>query len=157
MSQCAVCNAEDIDELEEVGRQAMAGDISWRKAAEVSGRTRQSLKTHMESHVLAQVEKSANDEFEAMVEQAISELAIKFASAPPELKADYLVAMHNLRGLKDTKPSQQNLIAAMRAVNEVIQMKQNTALMFQFARAAFNAAPKPAELEQPVIDVEEVE
>ena len=53
------------------------------------------------------------------------------------MKPLFAVAIRNLRGLGDTKPSQQHLIQALKTIQEMTGMKQEQRMMLQFAEAMF--------------------
>lgn len=160
--ECSTCNFDRLDELEEQGQLALDGKRSWNSLSEEFGLTRQSIKNHMEKHWTPAP--TATDEalapFDASIAQTIEELMGQMAIAPPELKPMYAVAIQNLRGLHETKASQQNLISALKAITEVTGMKMEQQLMLQFAQARFGLAkPAPvAALPEPdLIEVESEE
>lgn len=147
MSSCATCNASTQALLEDIGVRALEGSISWREAARQAGLTHhQGLKNHMESHFIQQAEASVEAEFDGLIEQALWELQDRMRHAPTELKPLFAVQIQNMRGLKDTKPSQQNLIHASKAIQEILGMKVEQRLMLEFARAAFPGATATPEL-----------
>lgn len=166
MDNCRACNSEDRDRIEALGFEALEGRTSWRKAAADAGYSHHAgLKSHMENHFRRP---QADDvEFEmnwsALVSPALEGLKAQMAVSPPELAALLAVAMHNLLGLQETKPSQANLVGALKAVNEVTGMKMEQRLLLEFSQAAhtagfFKEAPKALEAGNPgYIDAEAVE
>ena len=152
MSACAVCNADDIEDIEEVGHLALAGGISWSEASRRTGRTLQSLKNHMLRHVVAVAESEkesfsakVEDDLDVEIEKSAAELLQQARLAPPELKAFYLAAVKNLRELKNTKPSQQHLLAALKGIHEVTGMSLQNQMMMRFMQVGFEPAPKQVE------------
>jgi hypothetical protein len=96
----------------------------------------------MERHYVAATQRAVaglDDELAATIE----ELTAEMRSAPATIKPLYAVAIQNLKGLADTKASQQNLIVALRTIHEVTGMKQQQNLMLTFARQMFGTAPAP--------------
>lgn len=166
MSQdrCSICNHDERDELEELGRQALEGELSWRGAADVGGLSHhKGLKNHMEKHFALPptVEEEAMASMTGDLAQMVEELKAQARIAPPEIAPFYAVAIRNLAGLEDTKPSQQHLIQALKAIHEVTGMKMEQRLMLEFAKHQFGlgGGDEPAaELEvahgPSVIDVE---
>lgn len=146
-SKCITCTAENQAELEAIGIQAMSGDISWREAARRAGMAHIPLKNHMEKHYVDGVVAAADDQLDALIAQSIMELAQNMAVAPAEVKPLYAAAIVNLRGLKDTKPSQQHLIQSLKTIQEMTGMRQEQRLMLTFAEAMFKevaSTPKAA-------------
>lgn len=91
-------------------------------------------------------------ELTRQIQMAEAELLQQMDVAPTEVKPLYAVAIRNLRGLADTRPTQKELISALKAIHEITGMKMGQQMMVQFARAAFPGAnPQP-----PVIDAVEV-
>jgi hypothetical protein len=96
------------------------------------------IKTHMEKHRLLaheQAEELGWGDFD--FEEAIQDLVYASQMAPAEVRPLYAVAIANLRGLKDTKPSQDNLIKALKTIQEMTGMRQEQRLMLEFGRALF--------------------
>lgn len=152
--------------MEAEGLRARAGEISWREAAELAGlRYHQPLKTHMDKHYVdvVQVEvrnaiASAEAEFDGLVNESILGLQEQMRLAPPEVKPLYAVAIQNLGQLKQTKGSQQNLISALKTIQEMTGMRQGQRLMLQFAEAMFaEVEAKKERVALPPADVIEVE
>jgi len=71
----------------------------------------------------------------------------QFSFAPADVKPLILVAIQNLDGLRHTKASQQQLIAALKTVQEMTGMKNEQRMLLGFAKAMFG------EEKRPVIDV----
>ena len=158
--RCAICNSDRLEELEDLGHQALRGDISWRAAAREGGLSHhQGLKNHMEKHV-ASVAATLNPDaamaqFQAeVVGPALADLTEQMHLAPAELKPLYAVAIRNLMDLWATKPSQQNLIMALKGIHEITGMKMEQRIMLEFAQRAFHAEQKKASL--PDGDVKEL-
>lgn len=160
MITCKVCLSTDSDEVEAIGITALAGDISWRAAERACaeyGISRQSLQNHMEQHYTAAIAR-ANDtellavesEFDASVASSVADLFDSMRMAPPEVKPLYAAAIRNLQGLRDTKPSQQHLIMALKTIQEMTGMKQEQRMLLQFAEQMFGEV-EPARVK--VIDV----
>lgn len=138
MPSCKTCEAENRDEQEEVALEAANGRISWREAARQLGLAHhQSLKNHMERHFAGLLSLDPDEQMLFLIEENIKELQEQLSLAPPEIKPFFFMIIHNLRGLAGTKPSQQNLNAALKAIHEVVGMKTQNRLMMDFAMAAF--------------------
>jgi hypothetical protein len=141
---CVTCESDDREFLEGLGERALRGEISWREAARQAGLTRhQGLQNHMEVHWVDPVTTALNEaeaEMDDLVREAMTALADQFRVASPEVKPLLLVAMKNLEGLQDTKPSQQHLINALKTVQDITGMKAETRLMLDFANAMFGQA-----------------
>lgn len=160
MITCKVCLHDDTEAIEKIGQQALSGDLSWRAAEHettIYGISRQSLKNHMETHYTKVVEASFDAElqaieaeFEGEVRQTVVDLFQMTKTAVPEKKVLYLSMIHNLRGLKYTKPSQQHLILAQKT----IQDEESHDIFIQFGRAFFTEVTAP---KQPVLDIVGVE
>lgn len=153
MSACGICTSERLDELESLGLEALEGKRSWRSTAQALGLGHhQSLKNHMENHYVAapSLTDVAVDGFEALIAKAIEDLIQRMAVAPAELAPMYAVAIQNMRHITLTKPSQQNLVLALKAIHEVTGMKLEQRLMFEFAKHAF-PSPTQAAVGEPVI------
>lgn len=163
MSQdrCSICNHEQRDLLEDLGQQALDGAISWRAAARDGELNHhQGLKNHMEKHYAAppsvedEVLAAASEDIREMVEDLKAQAKV----APPEIAPFYAVAIRNLAGIEETKPSQQHLIQALKAIHEVTGMKMEQRLMLEFAKHQFGVPePEPAgevEAQAGVIDIE---
>lgn len=144
MSACATCEAENQDELEEAGELAVKGEISWREAARRTGLTHHTgLKAHMTRHWTPPKVPGAAGVEQSLIFSTAAELEAQARLAPPELKPLYLVAIQNLVGLTKTKPSQHNLIIALKAISEITGMKMEQRFMLEFGQAMF-AAPLPS-------------
>lgn len=153
---CKTCESPERETIEQVGRLALDGDLSWRQAAEKVGYSHHApLKAHMERHFVAEAVASAEEEFRQLYEETREELALRIAQTEnPEAKSLLLIAYQNLLGLRDTKPSQQNFIAALKAVHEIQGMKVQQALILGM-KSKF---PKKVEsTSKPVRELEEAE
>lgn len=136
MPACLACEAENRDEQEEIALEAVEGRSSWREVSRRLGLTHhQGIKNHMERHYVGPEDPETH--FAELIEANIIELEEQLALAPPEIKPFFFMIIHNLRGLHNTKPSQQNLNAALKAIHEVVGMKTQNRLMMDFAIAAF--------------------
>lgn len=150
--KCSICNSERKDELEAIGLAAVDGRISWREAARQGDLTHgQGLKNHMESHyesaldqVVAELEQELQDEFAETERELLENLRL----APAEVKPLYLLAIRNLRGVMETKPSQQHLIAALKGIHEITGMRQEQQMLLAFGRKMFGGAPEKVEVER---------
>jgi hypothetical protein len=166
---CKVCVSIDQDAIEASGLRALAGEISWRACAREIGWTNyHSVKNHMENHYVRAQERAVqaatdaeHDDMTAYIEDAVRELQGQFAVSPPEVKPLILAAIHNIRELRNTKPSQQHLIQSLKTIQEMTGMKQEQRMMLLFAERMFGevgAPPVPPALPDPdVIDVEVLE
>lgn len=165
---CKICLADNTDEIEALCLEAVEGRRSWRSvAAELGWSHHAPLKNHMEKHYTTSPSPTqlASEALDPLIADTIEELIAQWRLAPPEVKPFYAIAIQNLKGLTDTKPSQQNLVAALKAIHEVTGMKMEQRLMFEFAKHAFPGAAKKVELPQAprpgalpaVIDAELVE
>lgn len=145
MSACKVCLSPLLEEIEAHGREALEGTISWRRAAANGEVTPQSLKNHMDNHVIApavaEAQAAQRDEMDLLIEEAKQGLLEQFYFAPPDVKPLILVAIQNLEGLRFTKPSQEALIRALKTVQEMTGMKNEQRLLLGFADAMFRQKP----------------
>lgn len=151
MPACAVCTHELLEEIESLGQEALEGKRSWRSiATQVGYYHHQPIKNHMEKHWVApaSAQEQALSEWSELVASTITELTQQMQYAPTEVKPFYLVAIQNLSGLDTTKPSQTNLIAALKAIHEVTGMKMEQQMMLSFGRAMFAV---PAQVEAVVV------
>ena len=145
---CGVCNSPRLEELEELALEAVEGRLSWREVARKLGLAHhQSLKNHMERHWVAPLapQEQALQEWPALVAQTIQELSDQMRFAPTEVKPFYLIAIQNLKNLDLTKPSQANLINALKAIHEVTGMKMEQRMMLAFAQEMFGSTPAEVE------------
>lgn len=155
--RCITCLSEKQDELEAIGLQALSGDISWREAGRQADMAHMTLKNHMEKHYVAAVIQEAEDDLDNLIALAVLELKQNMAYAPAEVKPLYAAAIVNLRGLKDTKPSQQHLIQALKTIQELTGMRQEQRLMLTFAEAMFKSVEStPVKAIQAPITVAEI-
>lgn len=160
MSACSICSSERCDELEALGLAAMKGESSWRAAAQAAGLTHhKGLQNHMEKHYVAPMlaaEAAADDALAVLIKDSLEELSTAMAHAPAEVKPLYAVAIRNLAGLRETKPSQQHLIAALKTIHEVTGMRMEQRLMLDFARAHFGQAAGALPAPAPVLPAQDV-
>lgn len=163
-SECKTCLADNQDEMEEVALLAMDGQISWAEAArQLELPHAKGLRNHMDRHWQPPVAPSAValEDYEQQVADTISELMVEMRFAPAAVKPFYAIAIQNLKGLKDTKASQQHLINALKGIHEVTGMRMEQQLMLDFAKHHFNqigpAAEAAIEQHTGVIDVEAVD
>lgn len=157
--KCKICLADNQEEQEAMGLLAISGEISWREAVRRLGLSHHaSLQNHMKNHYIVAQQREVLDDFDRYVEEAVADLLQQFAVAPPEVKPLLLAAVHNIRELRDTKPSQQHLIASLKAIQEMTGMKQEQRMMLLFAERMFGEVAAPADLPQlpdpNIIDVE---
>lgn len=162
--ECKTCSAENRDEQEDVACLALDGQISWAEAARRLGLTHaKGLQNHMEVHWSppATATEVVLEEFDQQVADAIRDLMDEMRFAPVAVKPFYAIAIANLKGLDQTKPSQQHLINALKGIHEVTGMKMEQQMMLDFARHHFNqvgpAAVAAVEQHAGVIDLDEVE
>lgn len=142
-TRCAPCNADNRDEQEALGVRAMNGELSWRAAATELGLTHGAgLKNHMEKHYVLPTRQATGHDYDVLIADSVEDLKAQMAVAPPELKPLYAVAIQNLVGLADTKPSQAHLIAAIKAIQEVTGMKMEQQMLLQYARHMEFEPPK---------------
>lgn len=158
--RCTVCNADNRDFLEELGQQALDGALSWRAASREAGLSHhQGFKNHMEKHYARPptAEEEAMASLSGDLAEMVEALKRQAKIAPPEIAPFYAVAIRNLAGIEETKPSQQHLIQALKAIHEVTGMKMEQRLMLEFAKHQFGLGDAEAagELEKHagVIDV----
>lgn len=140
MAACGICSSERQDELEKWGLSAASGETSWRQAAANAGLSHhQPLKNHMERHFVAPptATEQALAPVDDLIAESIEELIEQAKAAPPDLKPLYLSAIHNLRGLAQTKPSQQHLQAALKGIHEITGMKMDQQQMLAYGMARF--------------------
>lgn len=159
MAMCKVCSSMNSESIEEVGTRAVEGVISWRAAERELAAlghvvARASLQNHMETHYFDKEVREVESEFDAAIAEGVADLFQAMRFAPPEVKPLYAAAIRNLQGLKDTKPSQQHLIMALKTIQEMTGMKQEQRMLLQFAEQMFHEiAARP---EASVIDVVEI-
>lgn len=139
--RCKACDADNREELEALGLQCISGEMSWREAERQGGYPRQSLLNHMEKHYVNAVVREAEDEMDGLILDAVAELRASMKMAPTEVKPLYAAAIVNLRGLQDTKPSQQHLITALKTIQEMTGMRQEQRMMLSFIDAMEFAKP----------------
>ena len=143
-STCAICAAENRDEVEQEARLCLEGARSWRSAGEATGFRHQQVKNHMEKHWMApavavrlEVQDEQDADIQRQVDGAVGELLAEMESQPATLKPMYLAAIHNVKHITDTKPSQQHLVAALKAVHEITGMKMEQRMLLEFGAARF--------------------
>lgn len=146
---CQVCLHDDRDALEGVGRQALSGAMSWREASRQSGVPHMSLKNHMEKHFVAEATAQATEALTEDITETLANLRRNAALAPVEVQPLYFVAIRNLEGLMDTKPSQQHLLAAIKAIHEVTGMRNEQRILLAFAAEHFAVPLEEAEEAMP--------
>lgn len=159
---CGICTLPNVEVVESAALDALDGSRSWKSLGDEYSINRQSLKNHMEKHYRAtpSLTSLAMEGLDPAIAMNIEELQGRMAIASPEIKPFYAIAIQNLKGLLETKPSQQNLIAALKAITEVTGMKQSQTLMIEFARHQFNqlnVSPPPSLEQFTIIDVESSE
>lgn len=158
---CKICLHDERDAIEEVALRATLGEMSWRAVAKEAGLSHhQSLQNHMQKHYVApvapQVQALTAPDTNDLMADSIQELKEQMRIAPPEVKPLYAVAIKNLAGLNETKPSQQHLIQALKSIHEITGMRMEQRMMLQFAEQMFGevgAAPAAA-LDSGIIDAE---
>jgi hypothetical protein len=149
---CKTCEAPNRDEIEALGLKAVSGEISWREAARDSGLARyQSLQNHMDKHYVDNVAREAESEFDTLVIEGVAELRQAMRTAPAEVKPLYAVAIMNLKGLAETKPSQQHLIQSLKTIQEMTGMRQEQRLMLTFIDSMFAKPPAVSEPARPIL------
>jgi hypothetical protein len=139
-STCKVCDSPDIDGIEADGLLAVKGQIPWAEVARRWDLTHhKGVQNHMARHYMPppSADQEFSEQFDPLVSASVEELAEAMKWAPAEVKPFYAIAIQNLRGLADTKPSQQHLINALKAIHEVTGMKMEQQLMLQFAERKF--------------------
>lgn len=158
--KCITCHHDQKADVEADGVLAIRGTISWAEAARRWGyNNHKTLKRHMENHWKSPEEEGrerAEDELLDTIVSAERELLDLAAVSPPQVKPLYLTAARNMRSLLDTKPSQQNLIAALKTAQEITGMKAQHQLLLAAGEAMFAkaelGAEKPAPKRPPAIE-----
>lgn len=153
--ECGICTASNQNELEALGVAALKGDKSWAGAAREGGlKHGQALKHHMELHYVDAVERvveGIREENDLLIADAVKDLQAQMAVAPADVAPLYAVAIHNLRGLQDTKPSQQALTNALKAIHEIQGMKTEQRMLLEFSKHyepnAIDVTPEPRAIE----------
>jgi len=142
-TKCAICLADNQDEIEEQGLMALAGDLSWRKAALAAGThpSGSGLRNHMQKHWQVAAEGELVDRLDLAIADTVALLYEDHARATSDQQALILVTIHNLQGLRKTKPSQSGIIVPVKTVHEIEQTKAGTNLLQAFADRKFNRAP----------------
>lgn len=142
---CKACAADDIQMLEAIGNKALWGALSWRAAAGQAGVRPDTLKNHMEKHVVLEAVREAQaaeaDRLDEMIAEARAGLEQQFYLAADDVKPLVLVAIQNLEGLRLTKPSQETLIKALKTIQEMTGMKNEQRLMLEYANKMFGQKP----------------
>jgi hypothetical protein len=160
-SQCSICEHENSAELEVYGRQATDGAISWREAARLGNLTHaQGLKNHMERHFVTETDKvhaHMDDVLGMELAKTEQELIEKMRLSPAEVKPLYATAIRNLRGLLETKPSQQHLIAALKGIHEITGMRMEQQMMLAFGAKMFGELEGPEKVAVEVVPRRELE
>jgi len=130
------------------------------------GLRHESLKNHMEKHVVAvaaaEADSAAQELMRDYIERSREELLEQFEVVPADIKPLILVAVQNLDGLLLTKPSMETLIKALKTIQEMTGMKQEQRMLLEMSRGARRAKPikvkpEPAALEAPVEEAEVVD
>ena len=138
---CKTCEALNQDEQEAVGLLAVNGEIPWTEVAKRLNLPHpKGVQNHMARHYVApptEVEE-AMTEFDGLLADSIEEMIQQMRLAPPEVKPLYAVAIQNLKGIGETKPSQQHLINALKGIHEVTGMRMEQRLLLDFARHHFS-------------------
>lgn len=159
--QCSICEHVNSAELEVYGRQALEGAISWREAARRGDLTHaQGLKNHMEKHFVsetAKVQSQLDDVLGLELAATEAELIEKMRVAPAEVKPLYATAIRNLRGLLETKPSQQHLIAALKGIHEITGMRMEQQMMLAFGAKMFGEVSGPEKVAVEVVPHKQIE
>lgn len=151
--ECGICRAPNLAELEVLGTLALKGEMTWAGAAREGGLNHgQAFKNHMERHFVAPSTKAVvgiEEENDLLIAEAVKDLQAQMAVAPTDVAPLYAVAIHNLRGLKDTNPSQQALTNALKAIHEIQGMKQEQRVLLEMSKHynVIDVAPEPLELE----------
>lgn len=146
---CKTCLADNQEEQEALGLLAMSGEISWREAVRRLGLGHHApLQNHMRQHYVVARQAEVEDDFDKLVKEATADLMTQFSLAPPEVKPLILAAIHNIRELRDTKPSQQHLIMALKTIQEMTGMKQEQRMMLLFAEKMFGEVASTEDLPQ---------
>lgn len=161
---CKTCEAHNQEEQEAAGLLALNGEIPWSEVARrfdlpnIKG-----IQNHMARHYVAppsEVEQVLT-EFDSLLAESVQELIEQMRVAPAEVKPLYAVAIQNLQGINQTKPSQQHLINALKGIHEVTGMRMEQRLMLDFAKHHFGlgAGEAVAAIEQhaDVLDVDSIE
>lgn len=167
---CKACLADDQEAIEALGLRVLDGELTWNAARQELGWSDyRLLKNHMENHYAPAVERSQNQELldaeaqlQAGIDEAVTDLFASMRMAPAEVKPLYAAAIRNLRGLADTKPSQQHLISALKTIQEMTGMKQEQRMMLQFAAQMFkkelaDAPQKVPSLSEAVLELSAIE
>lgn len=112
----------------------------------------------MEKHYVEAIVRGAEEELDALIAEAVVDLHDAMRMAPPEVKPLYAAAIVNLRGLKDTKPSQQHLIQSLKTIQEMTGMRQEQRMMLTFAEAMFQKKlPTPLKAIENIADADVID
>ncbi len=148
MPACSICIHLSQPDIEAAGNRAINGDLSWRAAAAMFDVRSQPLKHHMLTHVLqpevAAAQAELTNEMDLLIQEAKEGLLEQFRLSPADVKPLILVAIQNLDGLRNTKPSMETLIRALKTVQEMTGMKSQQRLMVDFAKAMYAPRESPA-------------
>lgn len=165
-AECKVCLHPDMETIEAMGLRAEAKEIPWSDivAAYPDDFTHiKGIQNHMQRHYVTPPTATdvALEDYDGLLADTIRELQEQAALAPAEVKPFYVIAIQNLKGLDQTKPSQQHLINALKGIHEVTGMKMEQRLMLDFAKHHFGqvgpAATEAIEQHTGVIEVDEAD
>lgn len=155
---CKTCSADNQDELEAVGLRAVAGEISWREAARLVGWSRhQALQSHMEKHYEAPAVANETDLLDGAINNTIAELLEGLPLQPAAVRPLHIIAIVNLRKVKESK-SHSQLIQALKTAQEMTGMRQEQRMMLSFMEAKFKEKlPLPLKVLENVTDAEVID
>lgn len=159
---CGICAREDLEDVEQFcfeNAQEFGGELSWKACSRELGLSHSnSITNHMRRHFVAPMvdtQRALDGEWERQVQLLEAELYEAANHAPAEVRPLYLVAIRNVRGLLETKPSQQNLTQALKAIHEITGMRVEQKLMLEYAKTRFGGELPPAQPnELELLDVE---
>jgi hypothetical protein len=116
--------------------RALCAEVEERYGLKLYPRT---LTTHKQQHMGAAI--AEKDEWRQTLDNVRDELRREMSTASVLIKPLYMVALRNLDALEDTKPSQDSLIKAVKALSDI---QGNASDRDALAAAAIGAAEQAA-------------
>ena len=149
-ARCSICTSGDREAIERQIEAARAGTESWREIARRTGRRVETLRNHADKHMGGGPVLDRG--WSEMVDSTVASVAEMFESMPPDVKPLLLLVIHNLRSLAHTRPSQSNMIMALKTIEEMTGLKVQNKVLLEFARAAFGGAVDREVIDADVVD-----
>ena len=156
MPGCATCASPRRAEMEEVGKRALLGELSWRQATLLAGANNpKSLQNHMQSHYRQVPSSDDSQQRLDAIKREVTEalLARAEAALDPDEKARTWL---KLRELTSPNLHPDVLLRIWKEERELDTQKGIAAALTMFGRQMFIAAPAPMKaIEAEVVDAPE--